>query len=112
MTEYSSLVDIATDHPAFAGHFPGQPILPGVLLLERVMTVAQTCLILPFKDCALHNVKFIAAVGPGDRLRVDLTLSGLGQYNFHVRIMKGGGAPEVLACSGQLRLAQVCGLQA
>ena len=105
-------MDISTDHPAFAGHFPGQPIFPGVLLLERVMTVAQTCLILPLKDCTLNNVKFIAAVGPGDRLRVDLTLSGLGQYRFHVRIIKGGGAPEVVACSGQLRLAQFCGLQA
>ena len=105
-------MDISTDHPAFAGHFPGQPIFPGVLLLERVMTVAQTCLILPLKDCTLNNVKFIAAVGPGDRLRVDLTLSGLGQHNFHVRIIKGGGAPEVVACSGQLRLAQFCGLQA
>jgi 3-hydroxymyristoyl/3-hydroxydecanoyl-(acyl carrier protein) dehydratase len=32
-----SVLRIAADHPAYAGHFPGRPILPGVALLSEVM---------------------------------------------------------------------------
>ena len=33
----SLALHIPTDHPAFAGHFPGQPLLPGVSLLAEVL---------------------------------------------------------------------------
>ena len=33
----SRRIAVARDHPAFAGHFPGQPLLPGVVLLGEVL---------------------------------------------------------------------------
>ncbi|MCY7370230.1 MAG: beta-hydroxyacyl-ACP dehydratase [Polaromonas sp.] len=108
---YSSRVDIPADHPAFAGHFPGQPILPGVLLLERIMALAQTHLVQLGEGCALRNVKFLAAVAPGDQLRLDLSHTGRSQYNFNAVIVRTEGLPAVVACSGQLRLAYSDGLQ-
>lgn len=101
---YSSLVDIPADHPAFAGHFPGQPILPGVLLLSRVMSLAQTHLGGRPQGCGLRNVKFVAAVAPGDRLRLDLAQTAPGQYSFSVHVVPACDAKEMLACTGQLRL--------
>jgi 3-hydroxyacyl-[acyl-carrier-protein] dehydratase len=98
-------MDIAPDHPCFAGHFPGQPILPGVLLLERVMALAQTSLEGPLNECTVYNVKFFAAVTPGDAIDVQLTAAHPGDYRFTVRISQAGGAGGVLACSGQLRVA-------
>jgi 3-hydroxymyristoyl/3-hydroxydecanoyl-(acyl carrier protein) dehydratase len=100
---YTARVEIRRDHPCFPGHFPGQPILPGVLLLERVMALAQTSLALPLDECTLYNVKFLASVAPGDALDVQLASANLNEYRFTVRIVQAAGADGVLACIGQLR---------
>lgn len=96
-------VTIPHDHPCFPGHFPGQPILPGVLLLERVMSFAQASLVQPLERCTLYNVKFLASVVPGDQLDVRLVGTGIDEYRFTVRIAPVGEMDGVLACSGQLR---------
>ena len=97
--------DIPPDHPCFPGHFPGQPILPGVLLLERVMSLAQTSLGQLLSECTVYNVKFLAAVAPGDALDVQLASTNPNEYKFTVRINQAEDADGVLACSGQLRMA-------
>ena len=101
---FKARFDIPIDHPCFPGHFPGQPILPGVLLLDRVMSLAQISLGKPLNECTVYNVKFLAAVMPGDVLDVQLTSTNLNEYKFTVRIFQAGGAEGVVACSGQLRV--------
>lgn len=100
---YELLADIPADHAAFAGHFPGQPILPGVLLLKRVLDLAEAGLGRSLATCALRNVKFIAPVMPGDQLRLELEQTSSVQYSFSVHIVQAGVLQAVLACSGQLR---------
>jgi 3-hydroxyacyl-[acyl-carrier-protein] dehydratase len=97
---YAARVEIPVDHPCFPGHFPEQPILPGVLLLERVMALAQTSLARPLDECTLHNM---APVAPGDVLDVQLAATSSSDYRFTVRVVQGEGADGVVACSGQLR---------
>ncbi len=97
-------IDIPKHHPSFAGHFPGQPILPGVLLLERVMACAQNELASPLKHFSLLNVKFLAPVLPGAQLSVSLSASQPGDYKFTVLLLGAGDAADTLACSGQLRV--------
>ena len=102
-------VNIPFDHACFPGHFPGQPILPGVLLLARVMTLAQTCLAQPLDVCSAVNVKFLTSVLPGDQLDVRLTSESAHEHRFTVHVVKPDGgdidsSEGVLACTGQLRL--------
>lgn len=89
---------VAADHPAFAGHFPGQPLWPGVLLLAEVMEAVQTSPALAVRlgeRPTLAQAKFLAPVGPGDTLGIVLH-DGPRGLRFEVR--RG----EVLAASGLL----------
>lgn len=95
---------IPQNHPSFSGHFPGNPIVPGVLLLERVMTYAQSQINAPLEHCALLNVKFLASVAPGDELNLTFSESTANSFTFAVHIANGNaGSQDTLACSGQLR---------
>ena len=68
MTPGRCALSIAPDHPAFAGHFPGQPIVPGVVLLDEAARVLAQTLELGRPLWSVGNVKFIRPVGPGEPL--------------------------------------------
>lgn len=71
--------EVPADHPAFEGHFPGQPVLPGVALLDLVLQALATRPALQARVGAtpsLDEVKFLAPVGPGSALRVLLREQG------------------------------------
>ncbi len=73
--------EVPADHPAFAGHFPGHPLLPGVVLLSWVMETLAAMPTLADRLGAtpsIEQVKFLAPVGPGQRVRVRLAESGRG----------------------------------
>ena len=66
---------VPDDHPAFAGHFPGQPLLPGALLLAQVLEAAQGVPALATRlgvHPTLVVAKFLAPVRPGAELRISL----------------------------------------
>ncbi len=72
---------IPTDHPAFAGHFPGHPVLPGVALLSLVVEALATRPALQARlggQPTLDNAKFLSPVGPGATLRLALREQGRG----------------------------------
>jgi 3-hydroxyacyl-[acyl-carrier-protein] dehydratase len=54
----------AADHPTAAGHFPGNPIIPGALLLDHVVRVAGR----GRTAREVRSVKFLRPVRPGDRV--------------------------------------------
>ncbi len=96
--------DIPADHPAFAGHFAGQPLLPGAALLALVMRAldAQPELQRLLGEAPqIAHVKFLKPVGPGARVQVVLRAQGSGAA-FDVRCgqavvaqgqLRAGGAP-------------------
>lgn len=69
-----SIVKIDAAHPCLAGHFPDQPIVPGVLLLDRVLTRAESCSQSGFKVLALQVAKFTRPLLPGEEavLRLEM----------------------------------------
>lgn len=75
---------VPTDHPAFAGHFPGRPILPGVVLLDRVVWLADS-LGGAAAGWTVAQAKFLSPVGPGEALVFVLTPDGRGGWRFVVQ---------------------------
>ena len=59
---------IAPDHPAYAGHFPGFPILPGAVLLDAALNEIARSRGIDLTQWRLAAAKFLEAVGPGDAL--------------------------------------------
>lgn len=53
---------IDADHPVLPGHFPGRPVVPGVVLLDRVAAVAEREF--GVRIAALPQVKFLAPLLP------------------------------------------------
>lgn len=64
-------VAVPGDWPGFAGHFPGDPILPGAELVE----LARGCAGDPAE---LRRARFLAAVRPGDTLRLRRIVAAAG----------------------------------
>ena len=69
---------IAADHPAYVGHFPGDPVLPGVVLLDAALHRLVDDGRIDAGDCEILWFKFTAPVRPGDRvvLETDEDASG------------------------------------
>lgn len=63
---------IAADHPCLAGHFPGRPLVPGVVLLEQVLHAVEVHAGIEAGALRLPQVKFIAPLLPGQIARVAL----------------------------------------
>ena len=61
-------IAIAQDHPAFAGHFPGQPVVPAVVLLAEALAAIEAATGRAPHEWRLSGAKFLQAVGPGARL--------------------------------------------
>jgi 3-hydroxymyristoyl/3-hydroxydecanoyl-(acyl carrier protein) dehydratase len=89
---------VPSDHPAFAGHFPGQPLWPGVLLLAQVMEAArgQPELSARMARGTLTQAKFLAPVRPDTPLSIVLQWDDAGLH-FEIR------TPAALACRGAWR---------
>ena len=63
---------VAHDHPALAGHFPGEPLVPGVVVLDCVVAAAEA-LLGAARPVAIPSVKFLAPLRPDERFRIVFT---------------------------------------
>lgn len=74
---------IASDHPSLPGHFPGRPLVPGVVVLDRVIAAieAQQGALGPMR---LPQVKFLQPLLPGEAARIELDGAAAPRWRFRV----------------------------
>jgi len=58
-------------HPSLPGHFPGAPVVPGVVVLERVVAAIEA-VHGPLGALRLPQVKFLQPLLPGEQARIEL----------------------------------------
>jgi len=75
---------VPPDHPAFAGHFPGTPILPGVLLLDIALHAIAAATGFALAPCEISSVKFLSPARPGDELLIQHTVLASGTIRFDI----------------------------
>jgi 3-hydroxyacyl-[acyl-carrier-protein] dehydratase len=77
-------VTIHADHPALAGHFPGVPILPGVLLLDETLRALEADPALAARHWHIGRAKFLKPVRPGETLLLEQEPLPNGSVHFTV----------------------------
>ncbi|KTC75460.1 (3R)-hydroxymyristoyl-ACP dehydratase [Legionella birminghamensis] len=108
-----AIKNVTINEPFFMGHFPGNPIMPGVLMLEAL---AQASAILSnlsrtpkeghefiYFFAGIDNAKFKQIVTPGDQLRLEVKL--MGQKRDFWRMHGEAFVGDKLACSADLMSA-------
>ncbi len=107
--------NVTYNEPFFPGHFPGRPIMPGVLIVEAM---AQTAGVLAFKSMpgeeqgkpvyflGIDNVRFRKPVIPGDQLHLELEITKHRQaiWGFKGKALVDGklvAEAELLAMMGE-----------
>lgn len=89
---------IDAGHPCLPGHFPGQPLVPGVVILDRVVAAIEAAHG-PLGAFRLPQVKFVQPLLPGERAAIVLDASGEGEARrWRFRVERDGR----LLASGEL----------
>ena len=100
MSRQSVALCIPAQHPALAGHFPGFPVVPGVVLLDETLhaieQAAPAGTLTPGSLWHIGTVKFHRPVRPGESLQLEYELQPDGRARFELR------AADALVASGTI----------
>jgi len=80
----ATALPIAATHPAFDGHFPGAPVLPGVVLLDEAIRAIERTGGGEPRCWQISSVKFLKAVGPGAALVLEQERLAGGTVRFTI----------------------------
>ncbi len=105
-----AIKNLTINEPFFQGHFPGDPVMPGVLQVEAMAQVGGVLVNRMLKKegviayfLAIDNARFRRPCVPGDQLRIEVTFlrSRLGMSKLHGNITVN----DELACEADLMFA-------
>ena len=79
-----AIKNVTINEPFFNGHFPGLPIMPGVLIVEAIAQAGGALLLTEVEDrtdkvmvfTGIERAKFRKPVSPGDQLRIEVEVKG------------------------------------
>ena len=109
----TAIKNVTINEPHFQGHFPGRPLMPGVLIVEAMAQVGGLIVTqmpdIPkglFVFAGIDSVRFRRPVVPGDQLLINCELMSIKRQRFGK--VKGEAKVEgKLACSGELMFSLV-----
>jgi 3-hydroxymyristoyl/3-hydroxydecanoyl-(acyl carrier protein) dehydratase len=94
---FETPLEVARDHPAYDGHFPGHPILPGVVLLSEALAAIEVATGRAPHQWTLASCKFMNPVSPGTPLTLAHERMATGGIRFEIRSAHGVVASGTLA---------------
>jgi len=109
----SAIKNVSANEPFFQGHFPGHPVMPGVLMIEALAQAAAVLTYVTMKTsypegtlflfAGIDGARFKRPVGPGDQLNLEVTMDRIkrGVGKFTCRALVDGE----LACEAELMCA-------
>ena len=81
----TTALSVPANHPAYTGHFPGQPVLPGVVLLDMTVQLLEAAGRGKAGGWEINSAKFQSAVRPGEQLTLQHETLPNGSIRFAIR---------------------------
>jgi 3-hydroxyacyl-[acyl-carrier-protein] dehydratase len=105
-----AIKNVTINEPFFAGHFPGFPIMPGVLIMEAMAQAGGAMLLTEVSDrsgklivfTGIEKARFRRPVVPGDQLRIEVEMLTWREVSSRIAVRMGGKAfvNGKLVCDG------------
>ncbi len=112
-TKAVGIKNVTVNEPFFQGHFPGEPIMPGVLIVEAMAQVGAVALLSKDENrgklalfTGIENMKFKSTVTPGDTLTMTAEVTGM-RLNIGKANVKATLADGKIAAAGEIKFALV-----
>ena len=77
------IVTIGANHPSLAGHFPGHPVVPGVVMLGEIMNAIREMARANIEFVGMSSAKFLSPLSPGEILTIRLDQQADGTMEFN-----------------------------
>lgn len=72
--QIDTVVELRPDHAIFKGHFPGQPVLPGVCMMQMITEITSEFLKKSFRISRAPMIKFLHMIDPGSNPQIHLQI--------------------------------------
>lgn len=101
--EISADIHVPSDSPWFDGHFPGEPILPGVAQIGMVFEAIRKAQKQELKVSSVRRVRFKSIIRPDDRLKILAAplKQETGSYSFRILVQDETVCSGVMAVENQ-----------
>jgi 3-hydroxyacyl-[acyl-carrier-protein] dehydratase len=99
------ILRISPQHPAFEGHFPGTPLIPGAVLLDETVHALAAALNRRDGVCEITAAKFLSFVRPGESLSIEHEQRSDESVRFVVRTPDRTVASGILTWLARVREA-------
>jgi len=94
--------ELQPDHPASRGHFPGNPVIPGAVILSETLQAIEASLGAGLAPFRITSAKFLHPARPGSRLVIEYSRAASGEIGFTSRIHGRPVLTGRLQCRGAL----------
>ena len=102
-TKYAASIFLNSEHAIFKGHFPGNPVTPGVCMMQIIKELCEEVLESPLLMTSSSNVKFMALINPEKNPALEFEIEMAGDLGTEIKVK----ATAMFATTVALKLTNI-----